>query len=78
MIKKIKYIILFSLLIILGICTKSQGRITTSDPTVQSGETATITTNSQEPVANGAIDVTSDDGLTFSSVSSEIDRGRPL
>lgn len=69
MIKKIKYIILFSLLIILGICTKSQGRITTSDPTVQSGETATITINSQEPVANGAIDVTSNGGLTFSSVS---------
>ena len=69
MTKKIKYILLFSILIILGFCTKSQARITTSDPTVESGGTATITINSQEPVAYGSIDVTSTGGLTFSSVS---------
>lgn len=75
MIKKIKYIMLFSLLLILGLCTKSQARITTSDPTVQSGGTATITINSQEPVAYGAIDVTSSGGLTFSSVSGGTSNG---
>ncbi len=69
MTKKIKYILLFSFLIILGLCTKSQARITTSDPTVSSGGTATITINSQEPVASGAIDVVSDGGLTFVSAS---------
>ena len=41
MTRKIKFILLFSLLIILGLCTKSQARITTSDPTVESGGTAT-------------------------------------
>ena len=69
MTKKVKFILLFSFFIILGLCTKSEARITTSDPTVSSGETATITINSQEPVANGAIDVTSSGGLTFVSVS---------
>lgn len=69
MIKKIKYILLLSFLIILGLCTKSQARITTSDPTVESGGTATITINSQEAVASGSIDVTSDGGLTFVSAS---------
>ena len=65
MVKKIKYIILFVVFMILGLCTKSQARITTSDPTVSSGGTATITINSQEAVASGAIDVVSDGGLTF-------------
>lgn len=69
MTKKIKYILLLSFLIILGLCTKSQARITTSDPTVESGGTATITINSQEAVASGSIDVTSDGGLTFVSAS---------
>lgn len=69
MIKKLKYIILFIVLIILALCTQSQARITTSDPTVESGGTATITINSQEPVAFGSIDVTSSGGLTFVSVS---------
>ena len=69
MTRKIKYILLFSLLIILGFCTKSQARITTSDPTVESGGTATITINSQEKVASGSIDVISDGGLTFISAS---------
>ena len=69
MTRKIKFILLFSLLIILGLCTKSQARITTSDPTVESGGTATITINSQEGVAYGSIDVTSSGGLTFVSVS---------
>lgn len=68
MIKKIKYIILFSILTIWVLCTKSEARITTSDPTVESGGTATITINSQEPVAYGAIDVTANGGLTFVSV----------
>ena len=70
MTKKIKFIILFSFLIILALCTKSQARITTSDPTVESGGTATITINSQEAVANGSINVTSTGGLTFVSASS--------
>ena len=69
MVRKIKFILLFSLFIILGLCTQSQARITTSDPTVSSGGTATITINSQEPVAYGSIDVTSNGGLTFVSVS---------
>lgn len=69
MTKKIKYILLFSVLIILGLCTQSQARITTSDPTVQSGGTATITISSQEAVAFGSIDVTNNGGLTFVSVS---------
>lgn len=69
MIKKIKYIILLSILILLGLCTKSQARITTTDPTVDSGENVTITINSQEPVANGSINVSSPGGLTFVSAS---------
>ena len=69
MIKKVKFIILFSILFVLGLCTQSLARITTTDPTVESGGTATITINSQEAVAYGAIDVTSSGGLTFSSVS---------
>lgn len=69
MIKKIEFILILSVLILVGWCTYSQARITTSDPTVSSGETATITINSQEPVANGAINVTSNGGLTFESVT---------
>ena len=75
MAKKIKYILLFSILIILGFYTKSQARITTSDPTVESGGTATITINSQEAVTDGAINVVSDGGLTFVSVSGGINNG---
>lgn len=70
MIKKIKYIILFSILLILGLCTQSQARIYTSDPTVKSGGTATITVSSGDKVASGSIDVTSSNGLSFSSASS--------
>ncbi len=69
MVRKIKYLILFSFILLLGLCTKSQARITTTDPTVESGGTVTITINSQEKVASGAIDITSNDGLTFVSVS---------
>lgn len=69
MIKKIKYLILLIFTIILVLGTKSQARITTNDPTVSSGETVTITINSQEKVAYGAIDVSSDGGLTFVSAS---------
>lgn len=75
MIKKLKYIIFFSILMILVLCTHSQARITTSDPTVESGGTATITINSQEPVAYGSIDVTSNGGLTFVSVSGGVANG---
>lgn len=75
MIKKVKFIILFSILFALGLCTQSQARITTTDPTVESGGTATITINSQEAVANGAIDVTNSGGLTFSSVSGGTAKG---
>ena len=70
MTKKIKYILLLGILILLGLCTKSQARITTSDPTVSSGGTATITINSQETVGGGSIDVSSNGGLTFVSASS--------
>ena len=70
MTKKIKYILLLGFLILLGLCTKSQARITTSDPTVSSGGTATITINSQETVGGGSIDVSSNGGLTFVSASS--------
>ena len=69
MIKKIRYILILSFMALLMLCTKSQARITTNDPTVSSGETVTITINSQEGVAYGAIDVTSNGGLTFVSVS---------
>lgn len=69
MIKKIKYILLLSILFGIGICTPSFARITTNDPTVDSGGTVTITVNSQEPVASGAINVTSAGGLTFKSAS---------
>lgn len=70
MIKKIKYIFLFSILLTIGICTHSFARITTNDPTVNSGATVTITVNSQEPVASGAIKLTtSNSGLTFKSAS---------
>lgn len=69
MIKKIKYLLLLSFIIILALCTKSQARITTNDPTVSSGGTVTITISSQEKVASGAIDVTSNGGLTFVKAS---------
>lgn len=67
--KKIKYLLLLSFAILLALCTKSEARITTNDPTVSSGGTATITISSQEKVASGAIDISSNDGLTFVSAS---------
>ena len=60
-------ILIFATLLLLR--GKVYARITTSDPTVNSGENATITINSQENVASGAIDVVSDGGLKFVSVS---------
>ncbi len=69
MIKKIKYVFLLSILFTIGICTHSFARITTNDPTVNSGENVTITINSQEPVASGAINISSNSGLTFKSVT---------
>lgn len=67
--KKIKIIFLLTILFALGICTHSFARITTNDPTVNSGGTVTITINSQEPVASGGIKLTSNEGLTFQSAS---------
>lgn len=75
MIKKIKYIFLLTIIFTIGIYTKSFARITTNDPTVNSGETVTITINSQEPVASGGIKLTSNEGLTFKSVSGGITNG---
>ena len=69
MINKVKYITLFVIIFSLGLSVKSFARITTNDPTVNSGETVTITISSQEPVASGAIDVSSNGGLTFQSVT---------
>ncbi len=69
MAKKIKYIFLLSILFTIGICTHSFARIKTNDITVDSGATVTITVSSQEPVASGAINITSNGGLTFKSAS---------
>lgn len=70
MIRKIKYIILFTIVFAIFLNVKSFARITTNDPTVNSGEgTVTITINSQEAVASGAINITSNEGLTLKSVS---------
>ena len=69
MIKKIKYILFMILIFTLVLSIKSFARITTNDPTVNSGETVKITINSQEGVASGAINITSNSGLTFESVT---------
>lgn len=69
MVKKIKYLLLLSFILLLGFGTQSQARITTNDPSTSSGGTVTITVNSQEKVASGAIKVTSNGGLTFVSAS---------
>lgn len=69
MVKKIKYILLLTIIIALGMYTKSLARIKTNDPTVESGGTVTITISSQEPVASGAIKIKSNSGLNFKSAS---------
>lgn len=69
MVKKFKYAFLLSILFVIGICTHSFARITTNDPTVNSGETVTITINSQEPVASGAINISQNSGLIFKNLS---------
>ena len=69
MTKKLKIAFLLSIIFWIGICTHSFARIKTNDPTVTSGETVTITIRSEEPVASGAIKITSNDGLTFKSAS---------
>lgn len=69
MIKKIKIIIFLCILLMFGISTKIFARIKTNDPTVKSGETVTINISSQEPVASGAINIKSNEGLTFQSAS---------
>ena len=66
---KIKYIVLITLSMLIALGLKSYARITTSDPTVESGGTAIVTISSQEAVASGAIDISSNSGVTFSSVS---------
>ncbi len=75
--KKVKYIFLVSMFILLGLCTKSQARITASDPTVTSGEkdTVTITINSQEAVASGSISVGSTGELEFVKVTGGTAKG---
>lgn len=77
MLKKVKYIFLVSIFILLGLCTKSQARITASDPTITSGEkdTVTITINSQEPIASGSISVSSSGGLEFVKVTGGTPKG---
>lgn len=69
MIKRLKITILLSMIFWIGICTHSFARIKTNDPTVNSGGTVTITIRSEEPVASGAIKITSNDGLIFKSAS---------
>lgn len=69
MTKKLKIAFLLSIIFGIGISTHSFARIKTNDPTVTSGETVTITIRSEEPVASGAIKITSNDGLTFKSAS---------
>lgn len=69
MTKKLKIAFLLSIIFWIGISTHSFARIKTNDPTVTSGETVTITIRSEEPVASGAIKITSNDGLTFKSAS---------
>lgn len=65
--KKIKYILLLTMIFGIVLSIKSFARITTNDPNVNSGETVTITVNSQEGVASGAINLTSNEGLIFQS-----------
>ncbi len=68
--KKIRYVLFFIIFFIIVLNGKSFARITTNDPTVNSGDSAiTITVNSQEGVASGAIDIQSNDGLTLKSVT---------
>lgn len=67
--KKLKYILFMILIFTIVLSIKSFARISTNDPTVNSGELVTITINSQEGVASGAIDISSNSGLTFKSVS---------
>lgn len=69
MVKKIKYVFLLTIVFAMGLCTHSFARITTNDPTVNSGDTVTITISSQEPVASGAITISSNDGLIFKSAA---------
>ena len=69
MTKKLKITFILSIIFWIGICTHSFARIKTNDPTVNSGGTVTITIRSEEPVASGAIKITSNDGLTFKSAS---------
>lgn len=73
--KKIKYIFLISILLGIGFYTKSYAKITTNDPKVNAGDEVTITINSQEPVASGAIKITSNGGLTYNSVSGGVKNG---
>ena len=69
MLKKLKYIVIMIIVLSFILTINSFARITSTDPTVNSGETVTITISSQEPVASGAIDIASNSGLTFKSVT---------
>lgn len=72
--RKLFYTILLFFVILVALNCRVYARITTSDPTVNSGENATITISSQEGVASGAINVLSDGGLTLVSTSGGIQK----
>jgi len=78
MVKKIKYILILSAIFIIAMYSQSFARITTNDPTVNSGETVKITINSQEPVASGAISISSNSGLTFVNVTGGTKNGQTV
>ena len=67
--RKVCFAFLLFLVIIIAINCNAYARITTNDPTVTSGENVTIYISSQEPVNGGAINVVSNEGLEFVSVS---------
>ena len=73
--RKLFYTILLFFVILVALNCRVYARITTSDPTVNSGENATITISSQEGVASGAINVLSDGGLTLVSTSGGTQKG---
>jgi len=78
MINKVKYILILSVIFVVAMCTKSFAGITTNAASVESGGTVTLNISSQEPVASGAISVTSDGGLTFVDVTGGTKNGSTL
>lgn len=69
-------IMIMLIILILWIGTLScKARITTNDPTVKSGETFTISVNSQEVVDGYKVGISSNSGLTFISASGGVTNG---